>query len=271
MSEVVLITGASRGLGRALAGELTKRGKRVYGAARSDCEDAPFTPLTLDVTSAESAYEVVSDVIEKEGRLDTLINNAGSSFSGPVEEVSTDLARSIFETNYMGVVNMVKAVLPHMRGQGSGDIVNIGSAGGRIGLPFQSHYTASKFAVEGLSESLYYELRPFGIRVLLFQPGDVGTDIWSTSEHLREQGSAYKEALERFHKVKAKEMGKAADPPENVARQIADIILSDTRKLRHPVAKGARLILSARKVLPDRLFLSLVARNYRTGKKPPGP
>jgi len=265
--KVVLITGASRGIGHALACELAGRGHRVYGAARSDCDGAPFIPLSLDVTSAGSAQEAVANIIDKEGKIDVLVNNAGSSFSGPVEEVSTDTARRIFETNYMGIVNMVKAVLPNMRKRESGDIVNIGSAGGKIGVPFQSHYTASKFAVEGLSESLYYELRPFGVRVLLIEPGDVGTEIWTSSEHFSEKESAYTKALQRFHQVKAKEMGKGADPPEKVAGDIADIVLSDTRKLRHPVAKGARLILGARKVLPDGIFLPLVARNYRTDKK----
>ncbi|MFO8058523.1 MAG: SDR family oxidoreductase [bacterium] len=264
--KVFLVTGASRGIGHALCCELAGRGHRVYGAARSGCENAPFTPITLDVTDPASAQESADRIIEQEGGIDVLVNNAGSSFSGPAEEVSTDTARRIFETNYMGTVNMIKAVAPHMRERGSGDIVNIGSAGGRIGVPFQSHYTASKFAVEGLSESLFHELRPFGIRVLLIEPGDVGTEIWSTSEHYSGEGSVYAEALARFHKVKAREMGKGADPPERVAKQIAEIILSDTGKLRHPVAKGARLILAARKILPDRLFLPVVGRNYRTGR-----
>ncbi len=262
--KIILVTGATRGIGRVLAEELSRRGHKVYGAGRSwkGDEDIPFIPLTMDVTEEASVSSAVSRVIDEVGRLDVLLNNAGIGQSGSIEESQVDAARRVFETNYFGAVRLLKAALPEMRQQGSGTIAVVGSAAGRIGIPFQGHYAASKFAVEGLCESLSHELRSFGIRVLLFQPGDVGTDIWEKTEHVRPPDSPYEKALVRFHKVKAKEMGKAADKPENVARGIARVIESNTKRLRHPVARGSNFILFMRKILPDSLFLKAVARNY---------
>jgi len=262
----ILVTGATRGLGRALAEELARRGHDVYGAARSwDAAGPPlpFRPLTLDVTDEGSVAAAVQRVVDGSGRIDVLVNNAGIGQSGSVEESAIPAARQVFETNYFGTVRTIRAVLPAMRGQGSGTIVNVGSAAGKIGIPFQAHYAASKFAVEGLSEALSLELRPLGIRVLLIEPGDVKTSIWERSDHVLPADSPYAGPLERFHGVKRKEMGNAAAPPEETARRIADIIESDTRSLRHPVAGMAGLFLLARKILPDRLFLWAVRKNYR--------
>jgi NAD(P)-dependent dehydrogenase (short-subunit alcohol dehydrogenase family) len=262
---VILVTGASRGIGRALAEELCRRGHAVYGGARSweDASGLSFTPLTMDVRDESSVKAAVERVLAGEDRIDVVVNNAGVSHSGPVEDTELAVALAMFETNYLGAVRMIRAALPAMRRQGSGTIVIVGSAAGRIGVPFQAHYAASKFAVEGLAEALYHELRPFGLRVLLIEPGDVGTTIWERSKGRAAEGSPYSRALKRFLAVKDREMGERAAPPEAVAREIADIIESPTRRLRHAVAKGAGLILAARKLLPDRIFLWAVARNYR--------
>jgi len=262
---VFIVTGATRGLGRALAEELASRGHRVYGTGRSwpeDQEGLPFRALTMDVHDDASVSRATAQVLEEEGRIDVLVNNAGISLSGPVEETPMDQARKVFETNYFGAVRMIRAVLPAMRSRGEGTIVNVGSAAGKIGIPFQSHYAASKFAMEGLTEALRHELIPQGIRVLLIEPGDVRTTIWECSEHVIPEASPYAGALSRFHEAKKKEMGNAADPPGKVAREIADIIGSSGRKLRHPVSKGAGLFLLARKLLPDSVFLWAVKRNY---------
>jgi short-subunit dehydrogenase len=264
--KVFLVSGASRGIGRALADEIAGRGHTVYGSSRSwpDSESGlAFQPITMDVTDAASVAAALQQVLEAEQRIDVLVNNAGISHSGSIEETPLDTARDLLETNYLGVLRSVQAVLPHMRKQGFGTIVNVGSAGGKIAIPFQSHYSASKFAIEGLTEALWQELQGSGIRVLLIEPGDVRTEIWDRSPHLLDQDSPYLDALVRFHAVKKKDMGDSADTPARVAARIADIIESDTNTLRHPVASKAWLFLLARKLLPDSIFLWAVRRSYR--------
>lgn len=267
--KVFLVSGASRGIGRAVAEEIADRGHIVYGTSRSwsDAEPAlAFHPITMDVRDDASVKAAVRKVFEAEQRIDVLVNNAGISHSGPIEETPLEAVRGLLETNYLGVVRALQAVLPLMRRQGSGTIANVGSAGGKIAIPFQAHYSASKFAIEGLSEALWQELHGSGIRVLLIEPGDVRTEIWDRSQHLLEQNSPYLDALVRFHTVKKKDMGDAADSPARVAARIADIIESDTSALRHPVAGMAGIFLLARKFLPDSIFLWAVRRAYRIDK-----
>jgi short-subunit dehydrogenase len=268
-TKVFLVSGATRGLGRSLADELAGRGHIVYGTGRSwsDAEPAlAFHSVTMDVRDDESVKAATERIFEEEQRIDVLINNAGISLSGSIEETPIDRIHRLLETNYLGVVRTLQAVLPLMRNQGFGTIVNIGSAAGKIAVPFQSHYSASKFAIEGLTEALYQELSGSGIRVLLIEPGDVKTTIWERSEHLLEEDSPYLDALVRFHAVKKKDMANSADSPGRVAGRIADIIESDTKTLRHPVAKKAGFFLLARKLLPDPLFLWAVRRSYRIEK-----
>jgi len=262
---IVVVTGATRGLGAALAAELARRGHTVYGGGRNWAAPAsprPFTALPLDVTDDASCAAAINQIVKDHGRLDLLVNNAGISHCGPIEETPIDRARAVFDTNYFGPVRMIRAALPAMRRQGGGTIAIVGSAAGKIGIPFQGHYAASKFAVEGLAEALWHELRPFGIRVVLIEPGDVGTTIWRDREPAGDN-SCYAAALASFVAVKDLEMGGKAAPPERVATEIADALLSDCSRLRRPVAPGARFILAARKLLPDGLFLRLVGRNYR--------
>ena len=268
-AKVFLVSGASRGIGRALADEIARRGNIVYGTSRSwsgSARTLAFHPIVMDVQDEESVRGAVQRILEAERRIDVLVNNAGISHSGSIEETPIETVHGLLETNYLGIVRTVQAVLPLMRKQGFGTIVNIGSAGGKIAIPFQSHYSASKFAVEGLTEGLWQELHGSGIRVLLIEPGDVKTEIWQRSQHVLDEDSPYLDALVRFHAVKKKDMGEAADSPARVAADIADIIESDTQVLRHPVARNAALFLLARKLLPDSVFLWAVRRSYRIDK-----
>ncbi len=260
-----LVTGASRGIGRAVALELSRRGWKVYGSGRSidGEEDLGFTPIVMDVTDPESVKAGVELILGEFGRLDAAVNNAGVSHCGSVEDTPVEVARRVFETNYFGLLNVTRAVLPIMRERGSGTIANVTSAAGKIGVPFQPHYAASKWAVEGLTEALWHEVKQFGVRVIIIEPGDVGTTIWENSKEEPPEGSAYAESQRRYLAVKAREMGGNADPPENAARQISDALEAGSRRLRYPAAKGAGLILAARKLLPDSLFLMAVGRNYK--------
>ncbi len=265
---IVLVTGASRGIGRALAEELSSRGHRVYGTGRSRPKDElTFAYIPMDVTDEKSVKKAIRGVIDAEGHIDVLVNNAGVSHCGTVEETPAKIARDMFETNYFGPLALIRSIIPRMRERRSGTIVNITSAAGRIGLPFEGHYSASKFALEGLSEALRHEVMPFGIRVIVVEPGDVGTAIWEHTARTDAPDSPYEEMLGRFLAVKAKEMGPAADRPEHVAGQIADAIESTGVQYRFPVAKMAGLIMAAQKLLPERLFLKIIANNYKLYNK----
>jgi NAD(P)-dependent dehydrogenase (short-subunit alcohol dehydrogenase family) len=265
--QVVFITGASRGVGRALALEMASRNFKVYGAARTlPAEHPGFEPVAMDVTDHASVDRAVASILEQEGAIHILINNAGINVCGPLEEVSMDDARRAFETNYFGVLKVTQAVLPGMRARGGGAIVNVGSGAGKITIPFQGHYSGSKYALEALSEALWHEVKSFGIRVLLFEPGDIGTSIWKDTPKPAAAQSAYRSLLEKFYAVKDKEMdGGRATPAPDVARRMADIILSGTTQLRHPVAHMAGLFLFLRKILPDAIFLKSVGKNYGAG------
>jgi len=261
--KVILITGASRGIGPSLAEELSSRGHRVYGTGRTRLkEELPFHYMVLDMTNGRSVKKAVGDIIKAEGSVDVLVNNAGVSHCGSVEETPETIARDMFETNYFGPIFLIRGVLPHMRERRSGTIVNVTSAAGKIGRPFEGHYSASKFAMEGLSETLRLEVTPFGIRVIVVEPGDVGTAIWEHTAKTEAGNSPYEGMLRRFLAVKAREMGDSADSPGNVARQIADAIESKGARFRFPVAKMAGLIMAAQKILPERLFLKIIANNY---------
>ena len=194
---VVLVTGASSGIGKACAELLFARGCRVYGTSRQapralvEARTSDLAPLLrmipLDVTSDDSVDAAVGVVLACEGRLDAVVNNAGFGVAGAAELTTIEEAREQFETNFFGTVRVCRAVLPVMRQQGSGRILNISSIAGRIGIPFQAFYSASKFAIEGFSEALRMEVAPFGVKVVLIEPGDFRTGFtaarkWRTGD-----------------------------------------------------------------------------------------
>ena len=194
MGKVVLITGASSGMGREAAILLAREGHRVYAAARrmdrmADLAGRGVTAVELDVASGDDNERVVNQVVEGEGRIDVLINNAGFGLYGPVEEVPLDDARYQFEVNLFGVAHLTQLVLPHMRAQGSGRIVNVSSVGGKVFSPFGSWYHATKHALEGWSDCLRLETAPFNIQVVLVEPGLIRTDFGDVAaDQLRKYG-----------------------------------------------------------------------------------
>ncbi|HEY9053789.1 MAG TPA: SDR family oxidoreductase [Rectinemataceae bacterium] len=178
---VIVVTGASGGLGKACATYLSSRGHRVYGTSRrappegieSEVGPGGFRLVKMDITDTASVDATIKEIIEREGRIDALVNNAGLHVVGPAEILAMDDFEASLETNCLGAIRVSRAVLPSMRSAGSGRIVNISSVGGLLGLPFQSAYSAGKFALEGFSESFRAEVRPFGISVCLVEPGDI--------------------------------------------------------------------------------------------------
>ena len=236
---VVLVTGASSGIGLACATHLAGRGFRVYGASRSGAASgvvAGVTMLTADVTQDASVEQAVAAVVAQEGRLDVVINNAGMGIAGPLEATTSQEAQRQFEVNFFGAVRVCRAVLPVMRRQRSGYIVNIGSIGGLIAIPYQSMYSASKFALEGMSESLRMEVRSFGIRVVLVEPGDHKTAITQNrrTSPLIGEADAYRASFAAaIAKTAHDEQNGPA--PEAIARLVERIVRTRHPRLRYTV------------------------------------
>src|SRR5215469_12347627 len=193
--KVAVITGVSSGIGRAIAGLLSQIGFRVFGSARAIVE--PKVPLeevellSLDVRDDDSVRSCVRTAVDRAGRIDALVNNAGYTLIGSLEETTIEEAKQLFETNFFGVLRMTQAVLPLMRGQGSGRIINIGSVVGFVPAPYQGIYCASKHALEGYSESLDHEVRQFGIRISVIEPGFTKTRISQNSQLVNHRLDTY--------------------------------------------------------------------------------
>lgn len=249
----VLITGCSTGIGHAAAVELTTRGHDVVATARrpDTLDDLHVAAkLRLDVDDEAS----VRDAVGAAGAIDVLVNNAGFGVSGPVEQITVERARSIMETNFFGAVRMVQAVVPQMRDRGRGTIVNVTSLAGRIAPPLGGFYSASKFALEGLSEALHYEVGHFGIRVRLIEPGVFAT-AFQSKEYGFEVTPPYEELEREWERARGALTGGSEPPgPEPVAAVIADAIESDEPRLRWPVGADAEMVLAVRSTSTDEEF-----------------
>ncbi|GAA4250129.1 oxidoreductase [Dactylosporangium darangshiense] len=260
--KVAIVTGASSGIGEATARRLRAMGYTVYAAARRVERMAPMAeigirPVGVDVTDDESMVGFVERVIAESGRVDVLVNNAGYGSYGAVEDVPLHEARRQFEVNVFGLARLSQLVLPHMRRQGSGRIINISSIGGKIYEPLGGWYHATKFAVEGLSDSMRMELAPFGIDVVVIEPGAIATE-WSgvAGRHLLEtsgQGPYAKQAARLATFFTADPDGMAS-PPSVIADAVAKVVTARRPRTRYAVGRGAKPILAARRILPDRAF-----------------
>jgi len=226
---VALVTGASSGIGRACAELLAARGLRVYAASRS-------AAFPMDVTDDASVHAAVGEIIGKEGRLDVVVNNAGIAVAGAVEDTSVEEAKAQFEVNFFGVLRVCRAVLPVLRRQGAGYIVNIGSIGGLVAIPYQGLYSASKFALEGLTESLRLEAASFGVNVVLMEPGDHRTSLTANRFRTAESqaSSVYRDRCDRaIARMAADEQSGSA--PEAAARLLYRIVSRPHPRLRYTV------------------------------------
>lgn len=271
-NKVVLITGASSGIGRAVAIYLSSKGFVVYGTSRKVNEDEELIKfnvkmLKMDVKDQHSVKEAVNEIILREGRVDVVFNNAGTGISGPLEETSIEEYKELFESNYFGMVRVVKEVLPHMRKSGGGLIINSSSIGGIIGLPYQGVYSSTKFAVEGFSEALSKELKPFGIKVVILEPGDFKTGFTKNRRFcvlMRKNSSYYEDFLKTVSVFEYDEINGCN--PEVIGKLAYKIINSKNPKLRYPVGYlNQKLSIVLKKFLPERIFEKIII-DYYMGK-----
>jgi NAD(P)-dependent dehydrogenase (short-subunit alcohol dehydrogenase family) len=266
---IVLVTGASSGIGRAVAHHLHERGWRVYGTSRRPAAvsiDGSGVPLLeMDVTSDGSVERAVAELLTREGRIDAVVNNAGFGIAGAIEDTSIDEARAQFETNFFGTLRVCRAVLPAMRAQRRGCLVNISSIAGVVALPFQGLYSASKFAVEGMSEALRMEVAPFGVRVVLIEPGDFRTGFTSSRAVVT---AAQRETP--YAPLQAAALGVAEHDetsgatPETIGPLVERIIEARSPRLRYSVGPvSERLSMLLKRIAPGWLFERTIAGYYR--------
>lgn len=259
-SKVVLVTGASSGIGRAIATHLADRDHRVFGTSRKAGGGAVFEMIAMDVNDEASVKAAVARMLAMAGRIDAVINNAGIALRGAVEDTSVQEAKALFDTNFFGALRVCRAVLPSMRAQGSGTIVNISSLAGTFGAPFSGLYSASKFALEGASEALRLEVRSFGIRVVLVEPGDHESDLplRRTTAAEAARNPAYREALARSDAQQARDEAKAPKP-DGVARLVERILAARHPRLRYTVGTlDQRLVVPLKRFLPSRLYEAIL-------------
>jgi NAD(P)-dependent dehydrogenase (short-subunit alcohol dehydrogenase family) len=278
VSKAVLITGCSTGIGRATAEHLAATGWKVYATARrpesiADLEGKVYATLPLDVTDEASMQAAVKQVEEAEGAVGVLVNNAGYSRSGAVETVPMEDVRRQFETNVFGLVRMCQLVLPNMRRQRHGRIVNLSSMGGRLTFPGGGFYHGTKYAVEAISDALRFEVKGFGIDVILIEPGLIKTEFGDTVA--KQMGEADGDYAEFNRAVSDATVGAYEGPmmrlgggPETVARKIEKALSARRPKARYPVTASARLALMQKALLPDRGWDMAVGTRFpRPGKR----
>lgn len=265
MQKVILITGASSGFGKATAELLAQRGHIVYGTSRTTKERPSVHFLNMDVRDRESIASGVRQIIEKEGRIDVLVNNAGMGIGGSLELATPEEIDLQIGTNFMGCVNMCQAVLPHMRKQRQGRIINLSSIGGIMGLPYQGYYSASKFAIEGFSEALSAEVKGFGITVSMVEPGDFATGFTASRKNstLTLENEDYGDSFRRSLNLIEKEENGGLKP-EVLARKIAKIVECKHPRLRYVVANLEQwLSVVIKRVLPGNWFVGILRDYYK--------
>jgi NAD(P)-dependent dehydrogenase (short-subunit alcohol dehydrogenase family) len=267
--KVALVTGASSGIGQAAALSLLEAGFLVYGVARrldrmQPLRERGVRTLAMDVTDDESTSSGVAEILAASGRIDVLVNNAGYGSYGAVEDVSLDEARRQFEVNLFGAARLIQLVLPTMREQRRGTIINVTSMGGKIHTPFGAWYHGTKFALEAVSDCLRLEVKPLGIDVVIIEPGAIRTE-WSgiAADHLDETSGTGAYA-EHAHAVadsfRSETMTKRSSPPEVIAKTVVTAATARRPKTRYAVGSGAKPLIFLRRWLPDRAYDAFIRR-----------
>jgi NAD(P)-dependent dehydrogenase (short-subunit alcohol dehydrogenase family) len=264
---VVLVTGSSSGIGLATALHFGRLGDEVYAGVRNistatelagaiEAEKLAIRPITLDVDDPASVTRAVGEVLARSGRVDVLVNNAGIGGGGPIEDVPVDWVKSLFETNYLGAIRMIQAVLPGMRGRRSGAIVNVSSIAGRLAIAGHGHYSAVKHALEAVSEALAQEVQAFGIRVAIVEPGVVVTPIFTKAKRFADPGSPYAVHVHRLLLFYQMQM-KTPSQPADVARVIHEAVTAKEPRLRYLVGDDAERLVAGRQRLTDEEYVAM--------------
>ncbi|MEH6581476.1 MAG: SDR family oxidoreductase [Halioglobus sp.] len=265
-NKVVLITGASSGIGQVCAELLSQKGHKVYGTSRKpNVEVRSYEMIEMDVNDEDAIAAGISHIVDKEGRLDVVVNNAGMGVAGALEDTSVEELKFQFETNFFGAFRVCQAALPTMRAQGFGYLINISSLAGQIGIPFQGAYSASKFALEGLTEVLRMEVKPFGIRTVLVQPGDFNTGF--TDNRIKTQQSQintlYRDSFNKALQVMEEDEINGAKP-DSIATLVEHIINNPSPLPRYGVGpRLQRFAVQLRKFVPARLFEFVIMKTYK--------
>jgi len=275
MEKVALVTGSSSGIGFETALVLARENYFTFASMRNTDkaekiqeiakkENLNLEVIELDVDKEESIKSAVKKIQEKKGRIDVLVNNAGYGLFGCVEDVTIDDLKAQFETNFFGVVRLIKEIAPTMRKQGSGIIVNISSVAGRIGFPGTPAYISSKFALEGLSECMRYELSPFGVKTIIIEPGVIKTNFFSSMKVTEaKQDSPYKEITEKVMNG-VKMMSEMGTPPDEVAKTIIKAIQTEEPLPRYIVGSDASMFLEAKRMKTDIEFENYLKKELFT-------
>jgi short-subunit dehydrogenase len=270
MKKTVFITGASSGIGKATAHYFAQKGWNVAATMRSPEKETELTNSSnvklfkLDVTNNESISNAISAAIQQFGTIDVLVNNAGYGADGVFEAMSDEVIENQFNTNVFGLMRVTRAIIPHMRANTSGTIVQIASMGGRITFPLFSIYHGTKFAVEGFTESLHYELKPFNIKLKLIEPGTIKTEFYGKGR-VAITGSElpdYKTFVEKCEKVSQAPASNGVTP-DTVAATIFKAATDNSNKLRYPSGSPAPLLIWLRGILPESWFYAMVRSSYK--------
>ena len=266
MSKVVLITGASSGIGKSIAEFLLQKGFVVYGTSRNPSKvlSCPFNLIELDVTDTKSITNATKTILEKEGSIDVLINNAGMGITGPLEETPTKEMRRVFETNFFGAIEMMKAVLPNMRAAQNGLIINITSIAGYMGLPFRGIYSATKGALELVTEATRMEVKQFGVTLVNIAPGDFATNIAAGRYHTPVlDTSAYRDTYGANLDLMDSHVDAGMDPL-TMAEVVYKIIQKKNPKVHYKVGTFLqKFSVVLKRILPDRLYEKLLMNHYK--------
>ena len=270
MKKVILITGISSGFGKSTANLLAVQGHTLYGTVRKDCDtDSRINVLKMDITDTTSIKNAVGTIINKEGRIDVLINNAGMHTGGPVETSPLENIKLQIDTNFIGTAILTREVLPYMRKQGGGKIINISSIGGLMGLPFQSFYSAGKFAIEGFSEALRMEVRNFNIKVIVINPGDFKTNNSANRRNFLAPAGhddPYRRQFEKTLKIIENDEANGWNPVI-LARKIAKIVECKNPLQRYVIGSfEQKLAVILKYILPDKLFMKILEDHYKINK-----
>lgn len=266
MSKVILITGISSGFGKQTAQLLASQGHSVYGTVRNDCETGSgINVLKMDLTDTDSVQRAVASVIEREGKIDVLINNAGMHTGGPVETTPAEYMKLQIDTSFMGMVHLTREALPYMRTNGGSLIINISSIGGLMGLPFQGFYSVAKFAVEGFSQALRMEVKKWNIKVVVINPGDFHTNnTVNRRKFLAPTGAddPYNEMFGKSLAIIEHDEANGWDPAK-LARKISKIVALGNPRHRYVIGSfDQKLAVVLSRILPSGLFMSILGGHY---------